>query len=111
MTVSRRTFLSSAVAAGTIALPLGISSRAYGANDQIRLAVIGLHGRGGSHMRGFKDQIVALCDCDAKVLGAATQSINKQTNRNVEAFRTTANFLSVPTSMRFRLQLRITRMR
>ncbi len=84
MTVSRRTFLSSAVAAGSIVLPLRISSRAYGANDQIRVAVIGLHGRGGSHMRGFKDQIVALCDCDAKVLGAAAESFNTQTKRNVD---------------------------
>ncbi len=96
MTVSRRTFLSSAVAAGSIVLPLRISSRAYGANDQIRVAVIGLHGRGGSHMRGFKDQIVALCDCDAKVLGAAAESFNTQTKRNVDTFQDYRKLLERP---------------
>ena len=69
MGISRRRFLkSTAAATGAVALPLGISTTAYGANDQIRVAVIGLNGRGKSHIGGLRNHIVALCDCDAGLL-------------------------------------------
>src|SRR5687768_3581308 len=43
MPVTRRRFIQgSLVAAGSIALPLSMPSRVLGANDQVRLAVIGL---------------------------------------------------------------------
>jgi len=67
--ITRRDFLKSAVAAG---LATAVPSRALGANDEVRVAVVGLNGRGGSHMREFRGmqgvKIVALCDVDNKVL-------------------------------------------
>lgn len=67
--MTRRDFLKSAVAAG---LATAVPSRALGANDEIGVAVVGLNGRGGSHMRDFRGmqgvRIVALCDVDARVL-------------------------------------------
>lgn len=46
--------------------------RAQGANDNIRVAVIGFNGRGKSHIDGFKNlpgvRLVALCDVDGDVL-------------------------------------------
>ena len=85
MRCSRRSFLKTTVATGSLAVSLRSTSFASGANDQIRIAVIGLNGRGGSHLRGFKDHVVALCDCDARVLGAAAESFTNRTQRKVDA--------------------------
>ena len=74
---TRRVFLqsSAAVAAsvGTVAVPA--ISRARGvAGDRIRVAVVGLRGRGRSHVRSLYElagenvEIAALCDADQKVL-------------------------------------------
>ena len=43
-------------------------SRAFAANDAIRVAVVGVHGRGTDHLRGFGKHVVALCDVDQSVL-------------------------------------------
>jgi hypothetical protein len=52
MKTSRRTFLKKTVAVGsaTIVAPTIISSRAFGANDRINAAVLGVNGRGKSHV-------------------------------------------------------------
>ena len=75
--ISRRRFLatSAAVAATTI---LSTKLRAIGANDDVRVAVIGLHGHGEEHMKVFPTipgvRLVALCDVDDKVLGNAVKN-------------------------------------
>ena len=76
MKITRRRVLKTAVAtAGATTLSLGRFNRAYGANEKIRMAVIGLHGRGGAHLRGFRQQLVAVCDCDEQVLHRAAESL------------------------------------
>jgi len=46
--------------------------RVFGANDRVRLAVCGLHGRGKDHLGGFSRltnvEIAALCDVDENLL-------------------------------------------
>jgi len=46
--------------------------RVFGANDRVRVAVCGLHGRGKDHLDGFSRvpnvEIAALCDVDENVL-------------------------------------------
>jgi predicted dehydrogenase len=78
MNISRSTFLkSSAAALTTFALPRWVWAKPEGANSDIRVAVVGFHGRGGSHIQGFNKlpgvRVVALCDVDSQVLakGAA----------------------------------------
>ncbi len=73
--VSRRTFVKSAAGAATVAAmaaPTIIPKKAFGANDQIRVAVLGMHGRGKSHVDGFEKlenvQVVTMCDPDMQVL-------------------------------------------
>ena len=48
------------------------SARVLGANDRVRLAVCGLHGRGKDHINGFSRvpnlEIAALCDIDENLL-------------------------------------------
>jgi predicted dehydrogenase len=67
--VNRRTFLASA-GSGAAALALGQATRASGPNDRLGVAVVGIRGRGGSHIRAFCGQadtsIVALCDVDSR---------------------------------------------
>ena len=87
MRISRRRALkTTAIAAGAAALPWSFSTSAYGANDRIRMAVIGLKGRGRSHMGGFSENIVALCDCDEAVLNASVESFaGDQKDRVIDA--------------------------
>ena len=76
--VSRRDFLKvSAKATSGIAALQGVTfltrpARIFGANDRVRVAVCGLHGRGKDHLAGFARvpnvEIAALCDVDENVL-------------------------------------------
>ena len=55
-------------------------AKKVGPNDQIRVAVIGVKGRGMDHVRGYishrKDaRITTICDVDKNVIGAATKVI------------------------------------
>jgi predicted dehydrogenase len=86
--ISRRSFLAtSAVGATTL---FSTKLRAIGANDDVRMAVIGLNGRGQAHMDAFPQvkgtRLVALCDADEKVLGKAVQKC-EQRNQKVESYK------------------------
>lgn len=71
--VTRRAFIKNTVIAGGV---VAFSARSWaqvaGANSDIRVAVIGLHGRGRSHVASLSRlqgvRIVALCDPDSEVL-------------------------------------------
>ena len=69
--ITRRQFMAGTLAAGAWALAAPYS-RALGANDDIRVAVIGFNGQGGGHIQRFLKipgvRIVALCDADTKVI-------------------------------------------
>ncbi|HVN80550.1 MAG TPA: Gfo/Idh/MocA family oxidoreductase, partial [Terriglobia bacterium] len=76
--IMRRDFLkaSAKTTAGWAVLSgvtfLARSERVLGANDRVRLAVCGLHGRGKDHLSAFSRlsgvEIAALCDVDEEVL-------------------------------------------
>jgi predicted dehydrogenase len=72
-TVKRRTFLQAATAAA--------ASRAFGANDRINVAVIGLRGRGRDHMTIYGKQpgvrIAAVCDIDQAQVERAQQLVEQ----------------------------------
>jgi len=71
MTISRRSFLTSTLVAGTESA-LAPHARSLGANDDIRVAVVGFHGQGGFHLRLLRElssvRVVAGCDVDRDVL-------------------------------------------
>jgi len=81
----RRTFLSASSAAAVHMLA-GKAS----ANDRVRVAVIGLNGRGKDHIKGWLAQpdvdLVALCDVDSKVLDARASELTAKVNRPVKTF-------------------------
>ena len=77
---TRRQILKTALAAGGAAAGLAFPAckavgRIFGANDAIRVAVVGLHSRGRDHLakvlaiKGFR--VAALCDVDPAVLAGA----------------------------------------
>lgn len=70
--VTRRTFMKTAAAGAAVGLTLGTSKTSWaGANETIRVAVLGIRGRGRSHLGGFigrdKVQVVALADPDSRL--------------------------------------------
>jgi predicted dehydrogenase len=81
--IPRRQFIRNSLlaAAAFKAWPLAaqssIKSRVIGANDDIRVAVVGFNGRGKSHIEAFGTmkgtRLVALCDVDSAVLGKELQ--------------------------------------
>ena len=76
--LTRRTFLkASTIAAAGIALSARSWGEVVGANGDIRVAVVGLNGRGKNHLKSLAEikgvRIAALCDVDAAVLAKAAQ--------------------------------------
>ncbi len=80
--LNRTAILSAAVAAGT---PLAraeekASKEAGSANDRLKVAIIGVRGRGMSHVGGFLSkaancEITTICDCDEAVIGPAMMKV------------------------------------
>lgn len=78
-TFSRLAAATSASALAAVAAPAVSYARIVGANAQIRLAVVGLNGRGKDHLAGFGDYVVAVCDCDSDVLGQVASGTDRAT--------------------------------
>lgn len=87
--LSRRTFLKT-VSAATVATtaPMFIPQQVFGANDRINLAVLGVHGRGKSHISGFMKlknvQVTTLCDPDLNVLQERGKSFREKYGKKVK---------------------------
>lgn len=85
---TRREFTKKLVfGAATVVLPY---RRVLGANDDIRVAVIGLNNKGGQHINFFNKikgcRVVALCDIDPKVLSKRVNELKKD---NISVFSAT----------------------
>ena len=86
--VSRRSFIQkSAGAAALLSMPSIIPSHAFGAADRVRVAVLGVNGRGGSHIEGFSNlpdvEVACLCDPDLKVLAKRATEFEEKYGRKV----------------------------
>lgn len=70
--ISRRSFMKTAASAGAVAGLVGTSKTAWaGANDRVRVAVMGFNGRGRSHLAAYNEldnvDVVTLCDVDSRL--------------------------------------------
>jgi len=79
--LSRRTFLkSSALAVAGATLPARAWGQVLGSNSDLRVAVIGLNGRGRNHLQSLARvqgvRVVALCDVDTAVLDKVKPTVN-----------------------------------
>lgn len=85
--INRRNFLQTAGAAAATGL-VTKTTTAADANDTIRAAVLGLNGRGWTHVEGFQGtkgvQVAVLCDPDKKVLERRAAQIKDKYGIEVE---------------------------
>ena len=115
--MDRRQFLrTTALAAGSLGLLSGLTGcqtpgggqavvptpttiKPRGANEDIRVAVVGFNGRGQDHIGGYNKlkgvRLVALCDVDSKVLGRAVQA-QKDKNKPVTGYTDIRKLLEDP---------------
>lgn len=91
MTISRRSFITATGLGATVAVARTRSwAHAVGANEAVRVGIVGLRGRGQLHtamvsgIPGFR--LAALCDVDPAVLGRAVERSAKE-GREVRAFK------------------------
>ncbi len=79
--LSRREFLASTTAAGAAAVVAPSSLRAAQANDRMKVAFIGVGGRGGANLRTLSAtkqiDVAAICDVDSRFLGNAAELFPK----------------------------------
>ncbi len=81
----------------TTAAALTPFSRVLGANGHLRVAVIGLHGRGKSHLNGVLShsgvRLAALCDVDSDILAKTAADLGK--NHGVKGLQTFSDYRKV----------------
>lgn len=86
MNSDRRRFLqASAAATAALSLRVAGTSAAGSDADDVRVAVIGVKGRGGDHIRGLKKNVVALCDVDAKFLEGRAHGL-REGGRTIDTY-------------------------
>jgi len=87
---SRRKFIKTAATGSlaVLAMPTIIPASAFGANDRVQVAVIGINGRGKNHIASFKKldkvEVATLCDVDKNVLEAGATEFEKKYKRKVK---------------------------
>lgn len=73
---SRRNFLQAAGAAvATFVVPHVFPASVLGANERIRLGMIGVGNQGGNNLKVFLPHVVAVCDVDKSRVEAARQKV------------------------------------
>ena len=84
--MNRRYFLGSALAAGAALRSSALPS----ANDTVRVACVGVHGRGLDHLRAYSEmtnvEMAAICDIDESVLHAQVAAVEKAKGKRPAAF-------------------------
>jgi predicted dehydrogenase len=82
---NRRRFLQTSTASVAAISAITAAGAADKPNEKIRLAVLGLNGRGRGLLHGFSSfddvEIVAICDPDENVVAGALKSIDKRQKR------------------------------
>ena len=93
---NRREFLkASAVAAGTAVAAPAIARARAGANDRIRIGLVGLGGRMRAHVAALAEmaeagqnvEIVAICDCDEKSIDRAPRIYPSLEGKKLAVYR------------------------
>jgi predicted dehydrogenase len=87
--MNRRHFvMSTALAAGAAGTRLHGAPKS--ANDTVRVACVGLRGRGNDNIKGFEAQpnvdLVALCDVDQSILDTRTKEVEAKTGKRPKGY-------------------------
>lgn len=86
--LSRRKFIEkTATAAAVISIPSIIPAHAFGANDRVRAAVLGINGRGKNHIEGLQRlenvEVAYLCDPDESLLAKRSKEFEEKYGQKV----------------------------
>lgn len=87
---NRRSFLKKSIGVGSVALvaPTYINSKVFGANDRINAAVLGVNGRGMTHVQSLMAQnnvdVKILCDPDLNVLQKRQKEVREIYGKEVQ---------------------------
>jgi predicted dehydrogenase len=85
MTLDRRRFLSATAATAAGLTALSAAAAADKPNDTLRLAVLGVHGRGKDLIKGFSSfddvEVAVLCDPDSNTIANALKAVNSRQKR------------------------------
>src|SRR5437660_7994108 len=89
--LTRRTFLkNSFVTTAALSWSARSWSQVAGANNDIRVAVVGFGGRGGSHINAFKKmdgvRLVALCAADSNILESHARKLREDDGLTVDTY-------------------------
>ena len=83
--ITRREFIKGSIGV-TLAVPF---SRVRGANDDIRVAVVGIRNQGSNHINWFRNipgvRVVAICDADKSVIDREEKKF-KERNEKVDTY-------------------------
>ncbi|MFO1052800.1 MAG: Gfo/Idh/MocA family oxidoreductase [Planctomycetota bacterium] len=91
MKITRRKALA-AMASTPLVMPHTVATarRVLGSNEDLRIAVVGVRGRGQDHVGGFEKvkgaRVVALCDVDSEVLASRAADFEKKQQRKLTTF-------------------------
>ena len=84
--ITRRTFIKGSVATAAALTPY---SRVLGANNDIRVAVVGFRSQGSNHINYFRKipgvRVVALCDADRAFIDREVKKF-KDRNESVDSY-------------------------
>ena len=94
--IDRRQFIkNTAVSAVALSIPTFIPASVFGANDRINIAVLGVNGRGKSHVNGFMNLpnvlVTTLCDPDMVICRQRAREFGEKYSTSfntVQDFRT-----------------------
>jgi len=88
--LSRRDFMKGTLATGAAMAMLSPNSRVLGANNDIRVAVVGTGGQGGNHIGYFHKlpgvRVVALCDVDKEYVEKEARNFEKRNKQKVKTY-------------------------
>lgn len=88
MNITRRNFLGSSAA--VFAAAALQNHRAYSANEKLGVCVMGLHGRGGSHLQAYAksehSDLLAICDADENILNNVGDQLDSKLPHKVKRY-------------------------
>ena len=87
--LSRRRFIKNSTgAAVALSMPAILPQSVFGANDRVRIAVLGVNGRGKNHIEGFMKlenvEVACLCDPDTVVLAERAKEFEEKYGKKVK---------------------------
>ncbi len=98
--VSRRRFLQTTATAWAGIQIVANPQRVFGANERVRVAVVGIRGRGGDHILGYQKlpnvEVAAICDVDQNEIAKRLKQFKDRNQKEPMAFEDLRKLLERP---------------